>query len=128
MKAPMTLLPARKGNRNEKRVETWLRQRGLRTVERNYHCRYGEIDLIMRAPDGTLVFIETRYRENPSHGGALASVDQHKQRRLINTARHYLASHALAATGSCRFDVVAVAPERGERDGIEWITNAFLAE
>ncbi len=124
----MSLLPARKGNRNEKRVETWLQRQGLRTVERNYHCRQGEIDLIMRSPDGTLVFIETRYREHRSHGGALASVDQHKQRRLINTARHYLARHSSAATGSCRFDVVAVGPERSELDGIEWIRNAFLAE
>jgi putative endonuclease len=124
----MSLLPARKGNRNEKRAETWLRRQGLRTVERNYHCRQGEIDLIMRETDGTLVFIEVRYRENRSHGGALASVDRHKQRRLINTARHYLASHPAAATGSCRFDVVAVEPERNDHDGIDWITNAFLAE
>ncbi len=124
----MSLLPARKGKRNEKRIETWLRRQGLRTVERNYHCRQGEIDLVMREADGTLVFIEVRYRDNRSRGGALASVDQHKQRRLINAARHYLASHPGAATGSCRFDVVAVEPEGDNHDGIEWITNAFLAE
>jgi putative endonuclease len=124
----MSLLRARKGKRNEKRVEIWLRRQGLRTVERNYHCRQGEIDLVMREADGSLVFIEVRYRENRSHGGALASVDPHKQRRLINAARHYLANHPTAATGSCRFDVVAVEPERNNHDGIEWITNAFLAE
>ena len=124
----MSLLPARKGNRNEKRAETWLRRQGLHTVARNYHCRQGEIDLIMRESDGTLVFIEVRYRENLSRGGALASVDQHKQRRLINTARHYLASHPAAATGCCRFDVVALAPARNDNDSIDWITNAFLAE
>ncbi len=124
----MSLLRVRKGNQSEKRVETWLHRQGLRTVERNYHCRQGEIDLIMRAPDGTLVFVEVRYRGNDSHGGALASVDRHKQQRLINTARHYLASHADAITGSCRFDVVAVEPKQRDQDGIEWITNAFLAE
>lgn len=125
---PTNLLSARKGNRNEQRAEHWLRRQGLRTLERNYHCRQGEIDLIMREPDGTVVFVEVRYRGELSRGGALASVDHHKQRRLINTARHYLAAHPDAAAVANRFDVVAVEPGSGPKGRIEWITNAFLAE
>ena len=82
----------------------------------------------MRAPDHTLVFVEVRYRAGQSRGGALASVDHHKQLRLINAARHYLANHQAAAGAACRFDVVAVAPGDGREPHIEWVHNAFLAE
>jgi putative endonuclease len=84
-----------------------LQRAGLRLVERNYRTPGrggGEIDLIMRAPDGTLVFVEVRCRASLSHGGAAASIGATKRRRIVFAARHYLAR--LATPPPCRFDVV----------------------
>ena len=62
------------GNRSEKLALKYLKQKGLKLHEKNYHCRYGEIDLIMWHDD-YLVFIEVRYRKNNLFGGALESVN-----------------------------------------------------
>ncbi len=90
-------------------------------MEKNYRCRHGEIDLIMRDGD-SLVFIEVRYRRSGLFGGALASIDVHKQRKLISTASYYLQTrkHACAA----RFDVVGI----DGNNQIDWVQNAFDAE
>ena len=95
----------------------------LRLLERNYRTPGrggGEIDLIMRAPDGTTVFVEVRKRKSSSHGGAAASVTPLKQRRIIFAARHYLMR--LRELPPCRFDVVVLEPS-----GIDWIQGAFDA-
>ena len=101
----------------------YLQQRGLRLLERNYRTPGrggGEIDLIMRAPDGTTVFVEVRQRRSASHGGAAASVSAVKQRRIVFAARHYLMHWR--EPPPCRFDVVSVEPA-----GIEWLQAAFEA-
>jgi putative endonuclease len=101
----------------------YLQQSGLRLLERNYRTPGrggGEIDLIMRAPDGTCVFVEVRQRKSASHGGAAASVGATKQRRIIFAARHYLMR--LREPPPCRFDVVVL-----EHDGIQWLQAAFDA-
>src|SRR5665811_846347 len=74
----------------------YLQQAGLRLLERNYRTPGrggGEIDLVMRAPDGTTVFVEVRQRKSASHGGAAASVSTAKQRRIVFAARHYPVSY-----------------------------------
>jgi putative endonuclease len=81
----------------------------------------------MRAPDGTLVFVEVRQRASNSHGGAAASISPVKQQRIIFAARHYLMRFASAPP--CRFDVVLVQGDAGggEALGIEWLQAAFDA-
>ncbi|MDX1454245.1 MAG: YraN family protein [Gammaproteobacteria bacterium] len=112
----------KRGDAAELRAEHFLHSAGLEFRDRNYHCRWGEIDLVMQ--DGnTLVFIEVRLRQNDRFGGATASVSPAKQQRLLRTASHYLAAHAASDT-ACRFDVVA---ESGETGRIDWIKNAFEA-
>jgi putative endonuclease len=77
-----------------------LQQAGLRLVTRNYRTPGrggGEIDLVMRERDGTLVFVEVRARSGSGHGGAAASVSATKQRRIVVAARHYLARLRLAS-------------------------------
>ena len=106
------------GAHAEEQAQKLLLGNGLTAVTRNYRCRGGEIDLIMRDRD-QLVFVEVRYRRHAHFGGALSSVDQRKRGRLIIAAQHYLASHAW--NGPCRFDVVAF-----EGDGAQhWIRDAF---
>lgn len=116
-----------RGDHAEQLAERWLLQQGLCTLARNYRCRMGEIDLIMR--DGQrLVFVEVRWRSGNDYGGALASVTPRKQQRLVRAARHYLARHPRAAALDCRFDVLGLAPgEHGEPD-FEWIQHAFYAD
>ena len=100
-----------------------LQQAGLRLLVRNYRTPGrggGEIDLIMRAPDGTCVFVEVRQRKTASHGGAAASVSALKQRRIVFAARHYLMR--LASPPPCRFDVVAI-----QAGGVQWLQGAFDA-
>ena len=100
-----------------------LQQAGVRLLVRNYRTPGrggGEIDLIMRAPDGTCVFVEVRQRQSASHGGASASVSALKQRRIVFAARHYLMR--LNSLPPCRFDVVAI-----QAGGVEWLQGAFDA-
>lgn len=100
-----------------------LLRAGLTLLERNYRTPGrggGEIDLVMRAPGGTLVFVEVRARGSATHGGAAASVGANKQRRIVLAARHYLMRHK--SPPPCRFDVVAI-----DGDHIEWLKAAFDA-
>lgn len=109
-----------KGAVAEKYAEEFLQRQGMILLERNYRCRFGEIDLIMR--DGTaLVFIEVRMRASQIFGGAAASITFSKQKKLLRTARHYLAS--LKIEPPCRFDAVLLSGANGQE--IEWIKNAF---
>jgi len=116
-----------RGEQAERQAESWLNQQGLTTVERNWRCRMGEIDLIMLAED-ILVFVEVRFRSGAHHGGAAASVDPHKQRRLVAAARHYLRLRPEAAMRRCRFDVIAVQGQGQNEASIDWISGAFYAE
>lgn len=115
---------AETGSAAEDAALAHLRQAGLTLLERNYRVaagpsrRAGEVDLIMRDRDGTLVFVEVRARASRSHGGAAASVTSAKQRKLIYAAQHYLLRHA--SPPPCRFDVVAI--DGGE---LQWLPAAF---
>ena len=73
-----------------------------------------------RARDGTLVFVEVRWRTDDRFGGAASSVGSAKRRRLVFAAMHYL--RRLPTPPPCRFDVVAIDGER-----IEWRRAAFDA-
>jgi len=110
------------GNQAEYLALKHLQLNKLQLVERNYHCRRGEIDLIM-LDQTVLVFIEVRYRKSARFGSALESVDQRKQNKIIHTANHYLQQQAPTHTG-CRFDVVAINSVLSSND-ITWVKDAF---
>lgn len=99
---------------------------GLVLVRRNYRvakgprARGGEIDLIMRERDGTLVFVEVRKRKAGGFGGAAASVTWAKQRSIVLAAQHFLQN--VGSLPACRFDVVAL-----ENGRIQWLKAAFDA-
>ena len=111
------------GDAAEDRALAHLQGSGLKLLARNYRTPGrggGEIDLVMREPGGTLVFVEVRQRAGKSFGGAAASISHIKQRRIVFAARHYLMR--LAQQPPCRFDVVSV-----EAGKIEWLRAAFDA-
>ncbi len=102
----------------------FLNRAGLKTIIRNFSCRLGEIDLVMRHGE-CLVFVEVRYRGGRRIAAAGVTVDHHKQRKLIRTAALFLARQPRYQDCTVRFDVVAIdADERG-RETIEWIRDAF---
>lgn len=125
MRTTITSSPThlRQGQRAEVMAKDYLLARGLRMLTHNYHCRYGEMDLIMQH-GSQLVFIEVRYRRSLTHGGALHSVQHPKQQRLRRTAKHYLQRHAKTPPPPCRFDVIAIGPRLDEQH-LQWIQNAF---
>jgi putative endonuclease len=144
--------PGEAGNLAETMALRHLQHAGLRLVQRNYRvargpgARAGEIDLIMREPDGTIVFVEVRARAAPgsvlgvagaagaaravgavgavgtvgAFGGAAASVGRVKQRRIVYAAQHWLMRQATLPP--CRFDVVAL-----DGDHLQWLKAAFDA-
>ena len=112
-----------RGRAAEDAALRFLQSMGLWLLDRNYRCRLGEIDLVMR-DGGTLVFIEVRARDGATHGGALASIGAAKQRRIAAAARHYLMTHGRLASMPARFDVVAISGPDGENSP-EWIPAAF---
>jgi len=114
------------GYEAEKLAATFLQNHGLKLVLENYHCRFGEIDLIMQEAN-TLVFVEVRLRKNNQFGGASASITKQKQEKLIATAEHYLQKHDSQSYGesACRFDAVLM--QNHNLENIEWIRNAFDA-
>jgi putative endonuclease len=125
--APASQTTKKRGDAAEDAALAYLQKAGLRLVLRNFATPGrggGEVDLIMRAPDTTLVFVEVRARRSASHGGAAASVSFTKQRRITFAARHYLMR--LGAPPPCRFDVVAVEGV-GDAQSIEWFKAAFDA-
>lgn len=103
-----------------------LNEHGLMLLGRNLRCKAGEIDLVAR-DDATLVFVEVRLRGSTDYGGAAASVNRSKQRRLIRAAHYFLPSLAAVwfdgRLPPCRFDVVSI-------DGgcVRWIRQAFGAD
>ena len=114
------------GDASEALALAHLQRHGLVPVARNYRVargpreRGGEIDLVLRERDGTLVFVEVRARRSSAHGGAAASVGAAKQARIVFAAQHYL--RAFASPPPCRFDVVVLDGGR-----IEWLRGAFDA-
>ena len=137
------------GDAGEAQALAHLLGQGLILVERNYrvargpNARGGEVDLILRERDGTLVFVEVRTRRGALHGdgassrtafsgessssrtafgGAAASVGATKQRRLVLAAQHFL--QRFKTLPACRFDVVTVEGE-GAQARIEWFRAAF---
>ena len=113
-----------KGLAAEARAEKFLRSKGLQTSDKNYRCKSGEIDLIMRDGD-TLVFVEVRLRSNHRFETAAESVNFRKQHKIIKAAQHYLLEKCLTDKLPCRFDVVAINNEIDSEREFEWITNAF---
>ncbi|MFO1340212.1 MAG: YraN family protein [Burkholderiaceae bacterium] len=114
------------GERGEARALAYLQRQGLTLVERNYRVargpsrRAGEVDLILRDRDGTLVFVEVRARAGLQAGGAAASVSAAKRARLVYAAQHYLMRWPQCPP--CRFDVVAI-----DGDALQWLPAAFDA-
>ncbi len=106
------------GKRAEDQAHDFLVRSGLVPVLRNYRCKHGELDLIMR-DHNSLVIVEVRYRKSDAYGSALESVTPDKQARIVAATQHYLST--INVNSALRFDVVAISGN----GNIDWIKNAF---
>ena len=121
-----TMLSAKeRGDAAENQALAYLKKQGLRLEARNVRYSCGELDLIMwdlSLHTPTLVFVEVRARVGASHGGAAASINLAKQRRIIAAASQYLQARK-ASPPPCRFDVVLLQDQTPP----QWLKAAFTA-
>jgi putative endonuclease len=117
---------AQRGAAAETLAAQYLQSRGLEVLARNLRCRGGELDLVCL--DGAvLAIVEVRQRIRGDFGGALASVNRSKQRKLIRATRFFWQRTPSWRPYRMRFDVIGV---QGLPDGthhIHWIKDAFRA-
>ncbi|WP_299019148.1 YraN family protein [uncultured Photobacterium sp.] len=113
----------RQGKAYEAMAEQYLRRHGLVSECRNFQCRSGEIDVIMR--DGTCwVFVEVKFRQRNHYGSAAEAVNWRKQQKLKRAALFWLQQKGLSAEHTeFRFDVVTI---EGHEHQIEWFTNILV--
>ncbi len=102
-----------------------LQRAGLSLLERNFHCRLGELDLILCDSDA-IVFVEVRYRGDAAHGDGSASVGAAKQLKLVRAAQLWLQARPQFAARPCRFDVIGCAGTPAQPQ-FDWVRNAFDA-
>ncbi|MFM7254313.1 MAG: YraN family protein [Betaproteobacteria bacterium] len=113
-------LAHRRGRKAEDLSADWLSAKGLQLLGRNLRVRGGEVDLLM-LEGSTWVFVEVKYRSRRDFGGASASVDWRKQRRVRHAANFLLQERfGNRCWPACRFDVVLI-----EAGTLRWIRGAF---
>lgn len=111
----------------EQLAQQWLNKAGLKSLEQNFNCRYGEIDLIM-LDQGTLCFIEVKYRKNNAFGGTAYSIPLSKQQKITHSALHYIHLNRKFQHHALRFDALFIQPDKHGVNAFNWIQNAFCVE
>lgn len=107
------------GSKWEEQAASYLAGQGLRIKERNFSCRFGEIDII--ASDGQqTVFVEVKYRKTAATGHPEEAVGVAKAKKISKVADFYRVCRKMSADSPVRFDVVAI-----EGTDIKWYKNAF---
>ena len=104
----------------------YLARNNVQILERNFRRRLGEIDIVGRIGD-VLIVAEVRTRSSDAFGGAAASVDFIKQRKIIRATEQLLQKRREFRELRVRFDVVVVRDPFGRCPDVEWIQHAFSA-
>ena len=107
------------GRDGEDAVARWYQDQGYHVVARNWRCRDGELDLILRK-GRTFVFCEVKTRTSTAFGAPQESVTRTKQARIRHLAARWLGEEAEMSASGIRFDVAAVLD-----GGIEVLEGAF---
>ena len=95
-------------------------ERGYHILETNYRCPYGEIDLIVQAPDQTIVFVEVKGRNNRKFGYALEALTPVKCHKIRKTSQFYILEKRCNTHQGFRYDVIAF-----QNNQLEHVENAF---
>lgn len=92
-------------------------------LARNYTCRLGELDLVMRDHE-FVVIVEVKFRAHGALVSGPESVTTVKQARLVRAATHFLQSRPDLQALPVRFDLLSVT-EKASQQQIDWIRDAF---
>ena len=95
----------RRGSEYESRAAEFLKEKGYEILEKNYRCKFGEIDIVAREK-AVLVFVEVKHRKNSDAGNPLEAVGYKKIRRISMTAAYYMMMHHISTDRPVRFDVI----------------------
>jgi putative endonuclease len=113
------------GKWGEKRCGKFLRKKGLKKLVRNFSCKTGEIDIVMVAPDRTIVFVEVRTKSGEDFASPESTITPAKKAKLIAAARYFLAIHKIEDR-PFRFDIVTIVLDQTGREQIRHYENAFV--
>lgn len=112
------------GRKGQELCEKFLKKQGYKLLERNFLCKTGEIDLIMAAPDGAVIFIEVKTRTNEDFAEAEGAITAAKKIRMTKAANFFVRKHKLEDF-PLRFDVMIVIIGKGKKPEIRHYPNAF---
>lgn len=118
---------AETGRRGEAAAAKLYCKRGCELLAHNFHSRFGEVDLIVREPDGTLVFCEVKTRGVRRIARPAEAVNASKRRKLVLTVQFYL-QKTDQSEAPVRFDVAEVTPLDGGRWAVHIIKGAFTCQ
>lgn len=121
----MTGSRAALGQRGETAAASFLKRQGYEVLARNYHSRYGEIDIIA-CKDGRLAFVEVKTRSSLQYDTPGAAVNFLKQRKIRKTALIWLQAQDKVYE-ELAFDVVEilVSAARPEQAKLRWLKSCF---
>ncbi len=115
------------GQEAETLATNYLIEHGLGIIEKNFHSRFGEIDIIAEDKNKVLAFIEVRYRQNTTYMDVVETIDHNKCRKIIKTSQYYLSQHHAYRQHQYRYDFIGIVNNSKQQPVIEWIKNAFQA-
>ena len=101
------------GRYGEQLAAEHLTAAGMTVLARNWRCAQGELDLVLRDADGTVVFCEVKTRSGTGYGEPSEAVGHRKASTLRILAGLWLAEHRPAGAADLRFDVVSIVRRRG---------------
>ncbi len=108
------------GQLYEKKAADYLKSKGYSILDMNYRCRYGEIDIIAKASDHTIVFVEVKSRSNTRFGTSYDALSHSKCQKIRKTSNYYIFDKKLDWNRSYRYDVIVF-----QSGHVEHIINAF---
>ena len=112
------------GKCGEKIATKYLKENSYQIVQRNYRCRFGEIDIIAYK-DNYLIFVEVKTKQNDKFGSPQAEVNLRKQKKLQQLARYYISQNQ-DQNIDFRFDVIGIMYRGVEDYKLSHLENAFL--
>ena len=113
------------GRYGEQLAAEHLTAAGMTVLARNWRCARGELDLVLRDRDGTVVFCEVKTRSGTGFGEPEEAVGPRKARTLRALACCWLLEHRPPGGGELRFDVVSVVRRRGYAPELRHLQGAF---
>ena len=113
------------GRYGEQLAAEHLTALGMTVLARNWRCRQGELDLVLRDTDGTVVFCEVKTRSGTGFGEPSEAVGSRKARTLRALACRWLVDHRPPGGGELRFDVVSIVRQRGSAPQVQHLRGAL---